>query len=222
MNRLPIADRREVRRASVRLLRGQRRALVVVLGLTLLTALVGLVGPYLLGKIVEGIERQPFEGVLTRRILQPLTLLGTQMLYQHSVVPGLASTYFTRDADSGVLSNDLPFYDENFYSAGAMYATAADLQVFAEALFEGRLLKPATLALLMQPGLDKYGYGAWIYEDVLAGKKHTSVMRPGQIMGTNTVLYRVVEAGLTIIILSNTDASNVDALAFEISKALVR
>ena len=47
-------------------------------------------------------------------------------------------------------------------------------------------------------------------------------MRPGQIMGTNTVLYRVVEAGLTIVLLSNTDKSNVDALAFEISKVLLR
>lgn len=57
MNRLPIADRREVRRAAVRLLRDERRALVVVLALTVLTALSGLVGPYLLGKIVGGVQR---------------------------------------------------------------------------------------------------------------------------------------------------------------------
>ncbi|GAB2818946.1 ABC transporter ATP-binding protein [Lentzea nigeriaca] len=55
MNRLPIADRREVRRAAVRLLRDERRALVVVLALTVLSALSGLVGPYLLGKIVGGV-----------------------------------------------------------------------------------------------------------------------------------------------------------------------
>lgn len=46
-------------------------------------------------------------------------------------------------------------------------------------------------------------------------------MRPGQIMGTNTVLYHVVEAGLTVIILSNTDQSNIDALAHEVSKVLL-
>lgn len=56
MNRLPIADRREVRRAAVRLMRAERRALAVVLVLTALTALTGLVGPYLLGRIVGGIE----------------------------------------------------------------------------------------------------------------------------------------------------------------------
>ncbi|MEU0882192.1 ABC transporter ATP-binding protein [Lentzea sp. NPDC005914] len=56
MNRLPIADRREVRRAAVRLMRDERRALAVVLVLTALTALTGLVGPYLLGKIVGGVQ----------------------------------------------------------------------------------------------------------------------------------------------------------------------
>ncbi|NKE59117.1 ABC transporter ATP-binding protein [Lentzea sp. PSKA42] len=57
MNRLPIADRRQVRRAAARLMRGERRALAVVLVLTALTALSGLVGPYLVGKIVGGVER---------------------------------------------------------------------------------------------------------------------------------------------------------------------
>lgn len=56
MSGLPIAGRREVRQAAARLLRGERRALAVVLALTALTAASGLVGPYLLGKIVGGIE----------------------------------------------------------------------------------------------------------------------------------------------------------------------
>ncbi|NGY57972.1 ABC transporter ATP-binding protein [Lentzea sp. NEAU-D13] len=61
MTRLPIADRREVRRAAVRLLRVERTALAVVLVLTVLTALSALVGPYLLGKIVGGVERQDLD-----------------------------------------------------------------------------------------------------------------------------------------------------------------
>ena len=62
---------------------------------------------------------------------------------------------------------------------------------------------------------------AWIYRDDIGGRQYTTVMRPGQIMGTNTILYRVVEAGLTIVLLSNTDKSNVDALASDISKVLL-
>lgn len=70
MNRLPIADRRQVRQAAVRLMRGERGALTVVLALTVLTALSGLVGPYLLGKIVGGAER----GVLTLSTVDWLAL----------------------------------------------------------------------------------------------------------------------------------------------------
>lgn len=169
----------------------------------------------LLGRIIEVIEGQPFEAVLARRILTPLKMNDTGMLKQHQVVPRLASTYFHRE-EGGPLANDLPVYDENWFAAGAMYATAGDLRAFAEALYGGRLLEKETLALLLKPGLDRYGYGVWVYSDDFG----TSVMRPGQIMGANSVLYRVLEAGLTVIVLSNTDSSNPDALGMEISRAL--
>ncbi|SDL52686.1 ABC-type multidrug transport system, ATPase and permease component [Lentzea albidocapillata subsp. violacea] len=79
MTRLPIADRREVRQAAARLLRGERRALAVVLVLTALSALSGLVGPYLLGKIVGGVEA----GSLTLSTVDQLALgvLGAAALH---------------------------------------------------------------------------------------------------------------------------------------------
>ena len=175
----------------------------------------------LLGKIVEQVEHDTFETVLNRRILRPLGLKDTGMLHQHEVVPKLASAYFTRSEATPVLSNDLPVYDENWYAAGAMYSTTADVRIFADALLGGRLLKADSLAALMRPGLDDYGYGAWIYRDEIGGRKYTTLMRPGQIMGTNCVLYHVIEPSLTIVALSNTDRSNVDALALAITKALL-
>ncbi len=79
MTRLPIADRREVRRAAVRLLRGEPRALVLVLVLTSLAALSGLVGPYLLGKIVGGVE----DGTLTVSTVDVIALgvLGSAVVH---------------------------------------------------------------------------------------------------------------------------------------------
>jgi ABC-type multidrug transport system fused ATPase/permease subunit len=79
MNQLPIADRREVRRAAVRLMRGERPALAVVLVLTVLTALSGLVGPYLLGKIVGGVERG--ELTLSTVDLIALGVLGSAVVH---------------------------------------------------------------------------------------------------------------------------------------------
>ena len=79
MTGLPIADRREVRQAAARLLRGERRALAAVLVLTALSALSGLVGPYLLGKIVGGVEA----GSLTLSTVDQLALgvLGAAVVH---------------------------------------------------------------------------------------------------------------------------------------------
>lgn len=175
----------------------------------------------LLGRVIEVLERAPFATVLQRRILQPLALRDTAMLAQQDIVRRLARPYFVRDDASGTLTHDMPVYDENWFAAGAMYSTSGDLQKFADALFGARLLKPATLARLTTPGLDEHAYGLWIYKDDIGGRTYTSAMRPGQIMGTNAVLYRVLEANLTIVILGNTDRANVDALAFAIAKALL-
>ena len=79
MTRLPIADRREVRRAAVRLLRVERLALAVVLALTVLTALSGLVGPYLLDRIVGGVERQDLD--LSTVDLIALGVLGAAVVH---------------------------------------------------------------------------------------------------------------------------------------------
>lgn len=79
----------------------------------------------ILGKIIERIYGDTYEGVLTKRILQPLKLMNTGMLHQRDIVPGLADTYFFRD-DLKRLANDLPVYPENWYAAGAMYSTTND------------------------------------------------------------------------------------------------
>ncbi|MFF1768649.1 ABC transporter ATP-binding protein [Streptomyces sp. NPDC058249] len=53
---LPIAEAAEVRRASVRLIRADRRAFAAVLGLNALAAGAGLVGPWLLGRIIDDVR----------------------------------------------------------------------------------------------------------------------------------------------------------------------
>ncbi|GLY54431.1 ABC transporter ATP-binding protein [Lentzea sp. NBRC 102530] len=70
ITRLPVADRREVRQAAVQLLRGERPALAVVLLMTALSAVSALAGPYLLGKIVGGVEA----GTLTLSTVDVLAL----------------------------------------------------------------------------------------------------------------------------------------------------
>ena len=174
----------------------------------------------ILGKIIEKIHGKTYEQVLQDQILRPLKLSSTGLLHQSDVLDGLADTYFYRD-DLKAMVHDLPVYPENWYAAGGMYSTAGDLLTFANVLFRGKLLKPETLALMVKPGLDDYGYGLWSYETNVNGKKYRVVKRPGQIMGAQTQLYRFLDADVTVIILSNTGTTDLDQFVAEIGKRAV-
>lgn len=88
----------------------------------------------ILGKIIERVYGESYEQALKKEILQPFGLHDSGMLYQYDVIDNLADTYFFRE-DLKRLVNDLPVYIENWYTAGAMYSTAADVLKFSNALF---------------------------------------------------------------------------------------
>lgn len=175
----------------------------------------------ILGKIIEKVTGKPFSEALKERILGPLGMTESGMLYQRDVVKDLAKTYY-KPGEAQPLLNDLPVYIENWYAAGGMYATAGDLLKFSDALFGGRLLKLQTLGLMLKPGLDDYGYGLWVASTKIGEKTYRIAQRPGRIMGANVVLLRFLDEDLTVIILSNTNMTDVDAFAFLIGRTVIR
>ena len=174
-----------------------------------------------LGKIIERVTGKSYAEVVSERILRPLGMRDTGVLRQDAIVPRLASTYFYRD-DTKTLINDLPVYMENWYAAGAMYSTAADLLTFADALYGDRLLRPETLGRMLAPGQDDYGYGLWSYSFERGGRRHRVAKRPGTIMGANTVLYRLLDRNATVVILANTNRTDLDEFAQRIGNLLVQ
>ena len=174
----------------------------------------------LLGRIIERLDGRPYEQSLKTRILAPLGLKDSGIAYHAALIARLAPTYFLRP-DTKTWMNDLPMYFENADAAGAMYSTPADVARFAEALFGGRLLKPASLQRLLAPGLDDYGYGLWSYDFKRKGKTYRVAKRPGSIMGANTVLYRLIDQKLTIVILANSNEVDLDEFAQRIAERLV-
>lgn len=175
----------------------------------------------ILGKVIEAAEGKSFDVVLRERILAPLGMRHSGMTRQSEVLARLAPTYFRRP-DTKALMNDLPVYIDNWYAAGAMYSTAADLGRFAAALYEQRLLTPASLERLLTPGLDNYGYGLWVDSIAIGGKRERIAYRPGSIMGANTALYRVLDRDVTVIILSNTNFTDLDEFAPWIARTILR
>jgi len=175
----------------------------------------------ILGKIIERISGKSFESNLQEKILQPLEMNNSGLLSQHKIIDNLADTYFFRD-DLNCLVNDLPVYIENWYAAGAMYSSADDILKFSDALFGHKLLKKETTDLMFTPGKDEYGFGVWVHKDYeINHRMFTIVKRPGAIMGSQTMLFHVIEDGSTIIILSNTATTSLDDFAAEIAKQIM-
>ena len=176
---------------------------------------------FVLGRVIEKLIGKTYEQALTERILSPLGLKDTGMLHWDAIIDRLAPTYFFRD-DTKILINDMPVYYENWYAAAGMYSTVTDLLTFADALYGGRLIKPDSLDKLLTPGLDEYGYGLWSYTFTREGKKYKVAKRPGSVMGANTVLYRLLDQNSTIIILGNTNRTDLDVFAQKIADVLVK
>ncbi|HEX3528240.1 MAG TPA: hypothetical protein VH988_14355 [Thermoanaerobaculia bacterium] len=93
-----------------------------------------------------------------------------------------------------------------------------DLLTFSNTLFEGGLLTKETVALMTKSGLDDYGCGLWSYETTI---NHRVVKRPGQIMGEQAQLYRLLDDDVNVIILSNTGTAELDEFVAEIGKRAV-
>ncbi|MFF4523652.1 ABC transporter ATP-binding protein [Streptomyces bluensis] len=78
--RLPVAEPAEVRHAAFRLVRADRRAFAAVLGLNSAAAAVGLVGPWLLGRIIDEVRAGSGVDVVDRMALAIVVCAVAQLL----------------------------------------------------------------------------------------------------------------------------------------------
>jgi CubicO group peptidase (beta-lactamase class C family) len=171
----------------------------------------------LLGKIIEEITGNTFTQNLEKKILQPLAMENTGMLASRDIITGLAATYNWNDSTKTFFSDD-PMYIENYYAAGAMYSTAEDLLKFDQALFNYKLLnrKTVTLMLTPYPQLYSVAYGFWVSNNQFGNITTKVANRQGSIWGANANWLHLAEKNKTIIILSNTDATNLSELAVQL------
>lgn len=173
-----------------------------------------------LGKIIEACYGKPYETVLKEKILTPLEMHHAGLLREQDIVKQLASTYFSKDGRDSLM-NDLPVYIENWYAAGAMYASAADLLKFSNALFGLQLIGKSSLDLLLAPELDDYGCGVWVTKNDANNGQYNRMDRFGSIMGANAIWTRYLNTDITIIILSNTNMTDLGDFSFTIGKKLI-
>jgi CubicO group peptidase (beta-lactamase class C family) len=174
-------------------------------------------GEYMiLGRILEVMYQKPFEQILNQQILHPLGMHNSGLLSHYKLIKKLATPYY-KDKNLDHLIPNIPMFVENFSAAGAMYSCTLDLIKFNNALFDFKLIKKETLALLLTPGLDNYGYSVWIR----GNQKYRRMERYGRISGANSVWFHYLNNDLSIILLSNTNLTDLGDYAIQIGKAIL-
>jgi ABC-type multidrug transport system fused ATPase/permease subunit len=97
MTALPVAGQRQVVRAALRLLAADRRAVTVVLILSSLSAVAGLGGPWLLGRVVDTVATGGGAGTVDRLALAVLVCAVAQTLLSRQAL-GVAYNFGERTA----------------------------------------------------------------------------------------------------------------------------
>lgn len=165
----------------------------------------------LLGLVIEKLRQQTWESVVQERIIQALHLEATGFLKKGKYPDNIAQTYMV--SEEGQFEKDPEFYIENFYAAACMYSNASDLLKIDQALYGDQLLNDASKAKLYKsyPEYNYTGYSVWTYSYPFAETQPLVMERRGGILGSNSVLLRLLDRNQTIIILSNNNRFNPDS-----------
>lgn len=174
-------------------------------------------GYYLLGMIIEKVTGLSYADYVAQMV-KPLGLVRTRYCDEAPIIIGRASGY---EALRGGGYTNAAYADMSTpYAAGALCSTARDLVMWSDALVSGRVVRPATLRIMLTPmpygSIRRGTYGMGITGDTIEG--HFIISHGGRIRGFAAMLLHVPADSLIVAVVANTSAAPVA----EIGRTLVR
>jgi CubicO group peptidase (beta-lactamase class C family) len=155
-------------------------------------------GMVLLGAVIEKVTGMEYRDYLKLRILDPLGMKNTGIVYTEDVCPGRATGYnnIYRDTYQAETLRQMPAFSD-----GGLYTTVLDLLKFDQALYGEILLAEKYRDIMFTPvGPNRhYAYG-WI---VVPFGGTTVIYHGGGSPGFTAEFRRYPEKGYTLIVLSN-------------------
>jgi CubicO group peptidase (beta-lactamase class C family) len=174
-------------------------------------------GYALLALIVERASGRTFAVFLRERIFQPLGMTST-VAYEEGI-----STVSTRAFGYTQEQGRWTRTDQSQTSAvlgdGGIYSSIDDLAKWDAALYDGRLLRPASLQAAFKPATRtddpdvEYGFGWRITGETL--------WHSGETVGFRNVIVRYPKRHLTVVVLTNRNEPEPYRLALEIAKTAI-
>jgi D-alanyl-D-alanine carboxypeptidase len=168
------------------------------------------VGYQVLAEIVTRVSGKPWPEFIGERIFTPLGMTQTRTTTVNEMVPGRASGYTV--TGKGLKNADVWYA---LRPSGGFISSVTDMAKWDAALYSDTILKPATKALMWTPvklndGSEAhYGFGWFIYTT----NGHKRIFHDGGVPGFGSDFERYVDDKLTVIVLNNTESSNVIKIA---------
>ena len=167
-------------------------------------------GYILLGAIIEKVTGRPWWEAVDSRIAKPLHLTSLRYGGLPDGERGAAHGYELNDEGKAVPARKIDMSVP--HAAGALVANARDLAAWAEAFHGGKVVKPASYALMTAPTALSDGatvpYGFGLIPGEVRG--HPSVSHDGGIFGFSTDSLYLTKEGLFVAVLANTQRPPVD------------
>ena len=175
-------------------------------------------GYFLLGMILEKVEHKPYAQIVRDRFFGPLGMRSAVYCPNAPTDPHYATGYDKHGpsvAPAQRMDLSSPF------AAGALCMSVPDFITWQAALTSGRVVTPATYALMatsdtVASGL-RTGYGFGLASGMLG--THRIVQHGGDIPGFSTQQLWFPDDSLRVIVFANTLGSNPDALAMNLARA---
>lgn len=173
---------------------------------------------FLLGHVVEKVSGQTLYSYLHQHVFSPLGMNSTASCDPAAILPHRAAGYVLQD---GRFTNALFASLSQAGGAWGLCSSAPDLLRWQRALFDGRVISPASLQRMLTPVIlnsgqqSDYAYGVAVHEFY----GHRRVYHYGGGDGFNTALVRYPEDALTIAVLTNTGRTDTRSIEQSIALA---
>ncbi len=188
-------------------------------------------GYILLASIAEKAGKQDFIKLCQKWIFKPLKMRSTNLrtLRQKATTNNFAIGHiYVAEKQQHIRADSFPSSDYTIWlgnrkGPGRISSTAADLLKWDQALYSEKLVKQSTLQEAFLPmklkndSTSNYGFG-WMLG--LSGSLGKIVMHTGDNPGYTTQIIRYIDAGKTIILLSNNATENFEEIIRPIEKIL--
>ncbi|KYP14346.1 serine hydrolase domain-containing protein [Flavihumibacter sp. CACIAM 22H1] len=170
----------------------------------------------ILHAILEQVTGKSYETILKQVILQPLGLKNTGIAVGGTKIPGLVPSYIYDDSLK-VFTAEEAYLPDMYFGAGFLYSNAKDLVLLDAALFNNLLLSKATTRQLLKihESLGNAAYGFWGASG-WGDFSEPFYYRTGGILGSCSNWIHTMKTGKTIVVLSNSNATNLYELSGKI------